>query len=105
MITIDPSAIAQAQRLLEKMGKSYIRIRVLSGGCSGLEYRIEPADTCTPDDLAIPSDGFSVLIDRRSIIYVAGSVLTYENSLMKSRFKLENPNATSSCACGESFSV
>lgn len=105
MITVEPQAAEQAKRLLAKLGKSNIRVRVLSGGCAGLEYKIEPADAPTSDDLSFQADGFQILVDRRSIIYVAGSQLTYESSLMKSTFKLVNPNATGSCSCGESFSV
>lgn len=105
MITVQPEAAAKAKALLAKMGKPNIRVRVLSGGCSGLEYKIEPADAPTSDDLAFDADGFKLLVDRRSIMYVAGSILTYESSLMKSTFRLVNPNATSTCSCGESFSV
>lgn len=105
MITIAPEAAEKARQILAKMGKPNIRIRILSGGCAGLEYKIEPTDTPTSDDLAFAGGGFQILVDRRSIIYVAGSHLTYFSSLMHSGFKLENPNATGSCSCGESFSV
>lgn len=106
MIIIDDAAANQAKKLLEKLQRPNIRIRILSGGCSGLEYKIEPADAATPDDLTIDNpQGFQVLVDRRSAIYVAGSTLTYESSLMQSRFRLINPNATSTCSCGESFSI
>lgn len=105
MISCDVNAAAKAQQLLQKMGKPNLRIRVLSGGCSGLEYKIEPADAPTEQELTFEGNGFKILVDRRSIIYVAGSVLTYESSLMQSRFVLKNPNATSTCSCGESFSV
>jgi iron-sulfur cluster assembly protein len=105
MITVDTEAAAKATELLGKIGKPNIRIRILSGGCSGLEYKIEPADEPTSDELSFAADGFQILVDRRSIIYVAGSVLTYESTLMESAFRLQNPNATSTCSCGESFSV
>ncbi len=105
MITIEPTAAAKAKQLLAKMGKPNLRVRVLSGGCSGLEYKIEPADAPTEQDLAFEGDGFKILVERRSVIYVAGSVLTYESSMMSSRFVLNNPNAASTCSCGESFSV
>lgn len=105
MIIIDQSAATKARELLGKIGKPNIRIVVTSGGCSGLEYKIEPAEAPTEQDLAFDSDGFKVLVDRRSVIYVVGSTLVYESSLMQSKFRLVNPNATSTCSCGESFSV
>ncbi len=105
MITVDERAAEQAAKLLEEMGRPNLRISILSGGCAGLEYKIEPADDPGPNDLVFDAAGFKVLLDKRSAIYVAGSVLTYESSLMQSRFVLKNPNVTASCSCGSSFSV
>lgn len=105
MITVDANTAAKAQELLSKIGKPNLRIRVLSGGCSGLEYKIEPAEAPTSEDLAFDAAGFRILVERRSVIYVAGSALVYESSLMQSRFRLVNPNAVTTCSCGESFSV
>lgn len=105
MITVESIAANKAKQLLARLGKSNLRVRVLSGGCSGLEYKIEPADAPTENELAFEGGGFKIFVDRRSIMYVAGSVLTYESTTMTSRFILQNPNATSTCSCGESFSV
>lgn len=105
MITVESNAAGKAKQLLVKLGKPNLRVRVLSGGCSGLEYKIEPADAPTENELAFEGGGFKIFVDRRSIMYVAGSVLTYESTMMTSRFILQNPNATSTCSCGESFSV
>lgn len=105
MITVESHAADKALQLLAKLGKPNLRVRVMSGGCSGLEYKIEPADAPAADELVFEGGGFKILVDRRSIIYVAGSVLTYETHKMSSRFVLHNPNAASTCSCGESFSV
>ncbi|MBI2343849.1 MAG: iron-sulfur cluster assembly accessory protein [Deltaproteobacteria bacterium] len=105
MITVDPVAAAKAKEILAQIGKPNIRIVVLSGGCSGLEYKVEPADMPTAEDLVFEANGFQVLVERRSVIYVAGSTLTYQSSLMQSKFVLVNPNARATCSCGDSFSV
>lgn len=105
MITVEPLAAVKAQELLTKLGKPNLRIRILSGGCSGLEYKIEAANEPTEQDLVFTASGFGIVVDRRSVIYVAGAVLAYETQQMSSRFVLKNPNATSTCSCGESFSV
>jgi iron-sulfur cluster assembly protein len=105
MITVEAAAATKARELLAKVGRPNIRVRIISGGCSGLEYKIEPADAPGSDDLAFDAEGFQVLVDRRSVMYVAGSALTYESALMESKFRLVNPNATATCSCGESFSV
>lgn len=105
MISVEPKAAVRARGLLAKLGKPNIRIRVNAGGCSGLEYAVEPADAPGPDDLAFDQEGFKVLVDRRHVVYVAGSELFLEQSLMKTAFRLRNPNAVATCSCGESFSV
>lgn len=105
MITVDAKAALRVKGLLAKLGKPNLRVRVLAGGCSGLEYKLEPADLPGTDDLAFPQEGFSLLVDRQSIIYVAGSELVLEESLMRSALRLRNPNAVGTCSCGESFTV
>jgi iron-sulfur cluster assembly protein len=108
MITITPSAAAKAKTLLEKMGKpgGALRLRVVSSGCSGLEYKIEPDfEGPQPKDKVAESQGLRVYIDPKSLLYVIGSELDYVSSLMSSGFKVKNPQAVAECSCGQSFTV
>ena len=94
-------AIAQKQNKLD----SALRIQVVGGGCSGLSYQFGFADGVSGTDKMFEQFGVKVVVDPKTLIYVAGSKLDYEQSLMKSGFKVKNPNATVSCSCGESFGV
>lgn len=82
-----------------------LRVAVLAGGCSGFQYRFELDDTRRDDDLVIERAGARVLVDSASLNLLAGSELDYTDELMGAHFAVRNPNATSACGCGTSFSV
>jgi iron-sulfur cluster assembly accessory protein len=86
-------------------GKTALRLSVLGGGCSGFQYDFALADTAMEDDLAIQRDGATVLIDSVSLVYLLGSEIDFEDGLIGASFKVNNPNATTSCGCGTSFSI
>jgi iron-sulfur cluster insertion protein len=82
-----------------------LRLSVLAGGCSGFQYRFELDRERQPDDIVIERDGARVLIDPASLDLLGGAELDYADELMGSHFTVRNPNATSSCGCGTSFST
>ncbi|MGZ6162144.1 MAG: HesB/IscA family protein [Myxococcaceae bacterium] len=82
-----------------------LRVAVRGGGCSGLSYAIEWAEAPRERDRIFERDGIRVFVDPKSYLYLLGSELRYEETLMASGFKLENPNVKTACGCGESFSV
>lgn len=82
-----------------------LRVAVLGGGCSGFSYEFTLEDESGEDDLVIEAGGGAVLIDPISLPFLSGSVVDFKNELIGARFAVENPNATSSCGCGTSFSV
>ena len=86
-------------------GGKALRVAVLAGGCSGFQYRFELDDAAQPDDLLVEAAGARVLVDPASLDLLAGSQLDYTDELMSSHFTVRNPNATSACGCGTSFSV
>ena len=113
MITITETAAKKALVLLERTkneegyeeGKTYgLRMQVVGGGCSGFQYQLG-FDESRRNDRIFEHNGLKVFVDGRSILYLAGSTLDYKDGLMESGFKITNPNAKSSCGCGESFSV
>lgn len=108
LLAITPSAAAKAKSLLEKTGKpnAALRVRVVSGGCSGMEYKIEPDENFPkPGDTVIEDQGIKVYLDAKGLLYLAGSVMDYVSSLSGSGFKMRNPNAVAECSCGQSFTV
>jgi iron-sulfur cluster assembly accessory protein len=81
-----------------------LRVAVEGGGCSGFHYDIK-LDTPQPGDLVLEKDGQRVLVDEVSLPFLAGAVIDFTDELIGARFVIENPNATSSCGCGTSFSL
>ena len=107
LLSISEKAAAKIKQIQTKQGKTEkaLRIQVMGGGCSGLTYQFGFADQVSPKDKLFEQNGVQVAVDARTLLYIAGSELDYEESLMKSGFKVKNPNATVSCSCGESFGV
>jgi len=82
-----------------------LRVAVEGGGCSGFQYDITLADAQAPDDLVLEKDGQKVLIDPVSLPFLADAEIDFSDELIGARFVVKNPNATSSCGCGTSFSI
>lgn len=85
-----------------------VRLRIHAGGCSGLEYSIDlvpGGEGAQESERQIDSNGITVYLDLKSAIYVSGSVIDYTTSLMRRGFVIKNPNATSTCSCGDSFGI
>jgi iron-sulfur cluster assembly protein len=108
-LTVTDAAAAYICEPADREGVDHgVRLRIHAGGCSGLEYSIDLIGKgATPEaaEREIVSNGVRVLLDLKSAIYVSGSVIDYTTSLMRRGFVIKNPNATSTCSCGDSFGV
>ena len=82
-----------------------LRVEVIGGGCSGYSYRFGFADKVNADDQVVERDGAKVAIDEASLPFLAGSEIDFVEEIIGAAFKVHNPNATSGCGCGTSFSV
>ena len=104
-IQITPEAAAVVKKLLvDKNVPDYgLRVFISGGGCSGLSYGMALEAEARPYDNVIEKDGVKVFIDPTSAMYLTGATIGYEESLMGGGFKIDNPNASSSCGCGSSF--
>lgn len=108
MITVSDSAKAHALELMgqdKKPGETFIRVGVDSGGCSGLSYKLEFDNVLREGDQVFEDKGIKIVVDRKSFLYLAGTVLDYSGGLNGKGFVFNNPNASRTCGCGESFSV
>ncbi|MBI4052167.1 MAG: iron-sulfur cluster assembly accessory protein [Elusimicrobia bacterium] len=107
MLTLTPLAAKKIKELADKKNQpnAFLRIRVLPGGCSGFSYEFELSDLSAQGDKFFEQDGAKVAVDNRSYFFLNGSTVDYVQSLMTSGFEIKNPNASSSCACGSSFSL
>ena len=94
-----------AEILVAEGGESMLRVAVTGGGCSGFQYNFALDDARLEDDCVIERDGAVVLVDPMSLDFLNGAELDFVDDLIGAAFKINNPNATSSCGCGTSFSV
>ena len=85
-------------------GKRILRVAVKGGGCSGFQYVIELVETTNNDDQVFEKDGNKVVVDKTSLKFLSGAEIDFTNEIIGSRFQINNPNATSACGCGTSFS-
>jgi iron-sulfur cluster assembly protein len=106
LIKLTPGAAGKVVSLLTKQGrpKGVLRVAVVGGGCSGLQYKMDLQDGPANRDILVETSGVRVVVDPKSALYVTGSELDYLDSL-EGGFKVKNPNAATSCSCGESFSA
>ena len=107
LIKVSPSAAKKVSSLLTKQGRvnGVLRVAVVGGGCSGLQYKMDLQDAPASRDILVESSGIRVVVDPKSALYVTGSELDYVDALQEGGFKVKNPNAATSCSCGESFSA
>jgi len=96
--------IGQLAEREEKLGQ-LLRVGIQGGGCSGLSYTFSFTPAPDARDKVFEAYGAKVVVDPKSLLYLGGSVLEWQESLMKSGFVLKNPNEVKSCSCGESFTV
>jgi len=110
MVTVSRTALNHLIGLMMEEGITpdthYLRVGVKGGGCSGLSYVMDFDDSKTEyDEVVEVGDGLKVLIDYKSVLYLAGTELTYSTGLNGKGFEWVNPNASRTCGCGESFSL
>lgn len=107
LIKVSPNAALKVSSLLTRQGRpsGVLRVAVVGGGCSGLQYKMDLQDTPANRDIMVETSGIRVVVDPKSALYVTGSELDYVDSLQEGGFKVINPNAATSCSCGESFSA
>ncbi len=107
LIKLTENAAKKVGSLLTKQGRpnGVLRVAVIGGGCSGLQYKMDLQDQPANRDILVQSAGIRVVVDPKSALYVTGSELDYLDALQEGGFKVKNPNAATSCSCGESFSA
>jgi iron-sulfur cluster assembly protein len=107
LIKLTSGAGKKVSSLLTKQGRAngVLRVAVVGGGCSGLQYKMDLQDGPANRDILVESAGVRVVVDPKSALYVTGSELDYVDALQDGGFKVKNPNAATSCSCGESFSA
>jgi len=106
-LVVTENAVRRIRVLRQKENRpnAALRMRIVAGGCSGMQYRMDLAETARPSDVVISEADVQVLVDPKSLAYLKGSTLEYEEDLLGGQFKIVNPNAKTSCSCGLSFTI
>jgi|TARA_B110000444_G_scaffold224039_1_gene226964 iron-sulfur cluster assembly protein len=107
MVNISDEAKQQLLKLMSENNESkkYVRVGVSSGGCSGLSYKLDFDSIVSDDDKVFDNNGITLLIDQSSYLYVMGTTLSFSGGLNGKGFSFNNPNASRTCGCGESFAI
>jgi iron-sulfur cluster assembly protein len=108
LIKVLPNAATKLTGLLTRQGRAEhgaLRVAVVGGGCSGLQYKMDLVDGPANRDILVESNEVRIVIDPKSALFVTGSVLDYSDDLQQGGFKVTNPNAVVTCSCGESFAA
>ena len=106
-VQFTPAAAAKVRELVAEEGNAALKLRayIQGGGCSGFQYGFEFDEGQNEDDIAIVTDGATLLVDPLSLQYLVGAVVDYSESLAGAQFVIRNPNAKTTCGCGSSFTV
>ena len=102
-VTMTPAATRQIARLMARDGSAGLRIGVKKGGCAGMEYTMDFANEINPMDEVIEQDGARVMIAPMAQMFLFGTEIDYQTTLLESGFKFNNPNVAEACGCGESI--
>ena len=102
-VTLTPAAVRQIVKLMARDEATGLRIGVKKGGCAGMEYTMDYVSEADPNDEVVEQDGARVLIAPMAQMFLFGTEIDYETSLLESGFRFLNPNVTESCGCGESI--
>jgi len=107
LVKVTEKAGTKLTSLLTRQGRPQgaLRVAVIGGGCSGLQYKMDLVDGPANRDIMVQSAGVRVVVDPKSALFVSGSLLDFSEDLQKGGFKVTNPNAVAHCSCGESFSA
>ena len=105
VINLTETAAGKVRELMDRDGREGygLRLKVVGGGCSGLQYQLMFDDSADDMDSDEQVQGVRVMVDPKSAVYLVGTTVDYVDDLQRSGFKIENPNASNTCGCGESF--
>ena len=106
LVFVTDAAGAKLRSLVEREQKGeYLRVKITGGGCNGLSYKMKFVSEPKRGDILVRMAGAQILVDTKSALYLRGTHLDYSDKMVGGGFKFSNPNAKSSCSCGESFSI
>ena len=107
MVTVTDYAAQKIKSMLDEQGHPEygLRVGIAGGGCSGFQYKLAFEEREDEMDQVVEENGVKIFVDAKSCLYLSGATLDFQDGLMGAGFKIDNPNARSTCGCGESFNI
>ena len=104
-VRLTDAAAARVREIMAERGMGYLRVGVTNGGCAGMEYVMDYAEAPEALDEVVEDNGVTILIDAKAVLFLLGSEIDYETTLLHEKFVFRNPNQTDACGCGESVTI
>ena len=104
-VRLSDAAAVRIKEIMAERGLGYLRVGVKNGGCAGMEYVMDYAQAPQPLDEVVEDNGVTILIDAKAVLFLLGSEVDYETTLLHEKFVFRNPNQTDACGCGESVTI
>ena len=105
LVTLTDAAADRVREILEERGEGYLRVGVKNGGCAGMEYLMDYVTAPEKFDEIVADKDVQIVVDAKAVLFILGSVVDYETTLLHSKFTCSNPNQTDACGCGESVTI
>ena len=105
LVTLTDAAAARVGDIMAEKGAGYLRVGVKNGGCAGMEYVMDYVGTPEALDETVEDKGVKILVDAKAVLFLLGSTVDYETTLLHEKFVFNNPNQTDACGCGESVTI
>ena len=105
LVTLTDAAATRVEEIMSEKGAGFLRVGVTNGGCAGMEYVMDYVEARDPLDEMIEDKGVRIVVDAKAVLFLLGSVIDYETTLLHEKFTFTNPNQTDACGCGESVTI
>ena len=105
LVTLTDEAASRVREILDERGEGYLRVGVKNGGCAGMEYMMDYVSEISPLDEVVEDKDVQIVVDAKAVLFILGSVVDYETTILHSKFVFKNPNQTDACGCGESVTI
>ncbi|MEL6258202.1 MAG: iron-sulfur cluster assembly accessory protein [Pseudomonadota bacterium] len=105
IVTLTDAAATRVREIMDDKGMGFLRVGVKNGGCAGMEYMMDYADTPEPLDEVVSDNGVEIVVDSKAVLFLLGSTVDFEVTPLHEKFVFKNPNQTDACGCGESVTI
>lgn len=105
LVTLTDAAAERVREILSEREQGFLRVGVKNGGCAGMEYVMDYVSEVSPMDELVTDKDVQIVVDAKAVLFILGSVVDYETTILHSKFVFRNPNQTDACGCGESVTI